>query len=163
MGALDAHVAFTCRLVAMDTHEMLKRLRRAVRDRDRAEKEIEELVPLARDAGVTWEELHETSGLPLSTLRSIHYRAVRETDPDRLPPSLQTRIQAEPTPRTYEDGSVGLTQLADRLDISRQTLTRRLEKGQYGERGTTWYREPGARGAIRILPEGVERATGADR
>lgn len=145
----------------MDTTEMLTRLRRAVRDRDRAEKEIEELVPMARDAGVTWEELHRESGLPLSTLRSIHYRAVRETDPDRLPPSLQTRVRAEPTPRTYEDGSVGVTELADRLGVSRQTLTRRLEKGQYGDRDVTWYREPGARGAIRILPEGVEKATGS--
>lgn len=147
----------------MNTDDMLRRLRRAVRDRDRAEQEIEELVPLARDAGVTWEELHEASGLPLSTLRSVHYRAMRERDPKALPPSLQTRMQAEPTPRTYKDGSVGLTQLADRLGVSRQTLTRRLERGQYGDRGVTWYREPGARGAIRILPEGVEKATGGNR
>lgn len=145
----------------MNTADMLKRLRRAVRDRDRAEQEIEELVPELRAAEVTWEELHEASGLPLSTLRSIHYRAVRETDPDRLPPSLQTRMQAEPTSRTYTDGSVGVTELADRLGVSRQTLTRRLERGQYGEKGTTWYREPGARGAIRILPEGIEKATGS--
>lgn len=145
----------------MDTTEMLTRLRRAVRDRDRAEKEIEELVPLARDAGVTWEELHETSGLPLSTLRSIHYRAMRVKDPQSLPPSLQARMQAEPAPRTYEDGSVGVTELAGRLGVSRQTLTRHLENGLYGEKGTTWYREPGARGAIRILPEGVEKATGS--
>lgn len=145
----------------MNTDDMLRRLRRAVRDRNRAEQEIEELVPRLRDAEVTWEELHEASGMPLSTLRSIHYRAMREKDPQSLPPSLQTRMQAEPTSRTYTDGSVGLTQLADRLGVSRQTLTRHLENGLYGEKGTTWYREPGARGAIRILPEGVEKATGS--
>lgn len=151
-----------------DKKKAVGRLRKALIDQERAEKEVDEAI-IAAKAEASWEQLREGTGREVSSLRSLHYRALNRTNPEAIPPSLRPRLRAGEgkratprPPREYTDGSIGVQELADRLGISRATVMRRLNGGTYGEPGvTSWYREEGAKGAIRFMPELVEELTAA--